>query len=246
MSCLKRIIVFIKDNTYILVILLLIMAVLNYINSLKIRSQIPHALKLEFLENQKAWEENHKVLTEDRGGLQQNETKEFFNQSKRWNPMRRLNPFSFNTWQNVKSNYTDILNQLKNDGGALLREYYSGLKEIQIFKDEREQYRASKLENSQNPKWFESLNQNVILAMDKNKSVVERVQKYFEEYYPEVTPEDSTNTWIIVNRNDDVIRTQAVTGDSVTFASGVTGATTQFHKETVPIDLGNVEVGGFR
>ncbi len=177
------------------------------------RLQVLNSLKLEFQENKSVWQENYKIVTEDRGGLQQNKREDFLSQNKRWVPIRPLYSFLFKAWENVKINYPDLLKEFGSNDSVVLNQYYAALKEIQNYIDEREKYRTSKEENDMTLGRFELLNQNVISIMEKNEEIFKQAEHY-------LMSQSGSNS--IKEAKYQTVISVPVSGDTVVPASGAT------------------------
>jgi|GEM_PF-3673431 len=166
------------------------------------------ALKLEIESNDIVLKNNYLIVTQDRGGLQQNETKGF--SGKLWFPLRPLTSFSFQSWEDLRQKHPKGINQFKDK--AILSEYYASLKDAQIYINDREQFRITKEQDQPNLKTLSLLTSNVIASLEKAEKCATKVEEFLRS--------DLNKQWGVIQT------TSPATGD--TMYSPVTGETAYF------------------
>lgn len=152
----------------------------------KTEQQVLYALKMEFEENELVGAANFEITAKDNGGLEQNNRKGALPRNQRWEPLMPLRSFSFSAWDRIRVDNSDILKNLKANGGILFNKYYDALRNVQDFIDERERARITNGRQDLDFKRLKLLNQNVIWAIEKHGKVIEEISEYFEKYYPAV------------------------------------------------------------
>lgn len=185
----------------------------------KLKSQTESALNFEFKDNELCWEQNYKILTEDRGALEQEKTKAFQDKNQIWITYRPLCDFSFEFWEYTNLNSLNFINSLGKDESALFMAFYKALKEIQNYNEKREESRKTKENNQQKTKIFEDVNNNVIRLMQKHEIIFKKMETYWQAN--ESMNQDSLK-FTIDTTGQNILET-AVTGDTVqASASGAT------------------------
>lgn len=146
----------------------------------RLKTQILTSLKFEFQDNKSCWYENYEILTQDRGALQQEKTKNFLKENQIWITLRPLCNFSFKTWENAKRENSDLFDTtLGEDKLDLFEKFYGCLLKIQDYIGEREKHREIKERNKEGYQMFEMANQNVITLLERHESILKKMEDLF-------------------------------------------------------------------
>jgi hypothetical protein len=200
----------------------------------KLQSQIEASLRFEFQDNQVYWEKNYTIVTQDRGALQQEKTEKFMKDNLLWITYRPLCDFSFRAWEYAMTNNPNLLSRL-NEDGYMLKEFYSALKEIQDYKNEREKHREIKEKNMEKSKIFEDVNQNLISSMDRHKDLLEKVEGYFNSQMQ--PPFEDQIKFSLATGDGHVVMTE-VSGDTVVATGASVGAVdTKNIMSGIPVEI---------